>query len=58
MKIQLLNELPNDCIPIYRRQLEKGDILTTCQEVMECMMNLVTRFTERFAGYIISACLL
>ena len=58
MKIQLRTELLNGCISGYRSQVEKGDILTTYDELMEFMEHLVMHFAGRFAGYIISACLL
>ena len=58
MKIILPNELLNVCIPVYRSQVEKGDILTDYQELMKFVVILGTHFSGWFTGYIISACLL
>ena len=41
----------NDCVSEYRRQVEKGDIVTAYRGLMEFMMKLRTHFASRFTGY-------
>lgn len=44
----------NDCVSEYRKQVEKGDIVTVYRGLMEYIMNLRTHFKNRYPDYFVS----
>ena len=41
----------NDCVSEYRKQVEKGDIVTAYRGLIQYMMSLRTHFRNRFPDY-------